>query len=58
MSEMREVPASGGGSALVHESSYVDAGATIGQGTRVWHFCHVMAGAVIGEQCSLGRTWW
>ena len=56
MSEMREVPAAGGGSALVHESSYVDDGATIGQGTRVWHFCHVMAGAVIGEQCSLGQN--
>lgn len=56
MSEMREVPAAGGGSALVHESSYVDDGATIGAGTRVWHFCHVMAGAVIGEQCSLGQN--
>jgi len=56
VSEMREVPASGGGSALAHESSYVDPGATIGQGTRVWHFCHVMAGAVIGEQCSLGQN--
>ncbi|HEV2180627.1 MAG TPA: acyltransferase [Gemmatimonadaceae bacterium] len=53
---MREVPAAGGGSALVHESSYVDDGATIGAGTRVWHFCHVMAGAVIGEQCSLGQN--
>ncbi|HSC31040.1 MAG TPA: acyltransferase [Gemmatimonadaceae bacterium] len=53
---MREVPATDGGSALVHESSYVDAGATIGAGTRVWHFCHVMAGAVIGEQCSLGQN--
>ena len=56
MSEMREVPAAGGGSALVHESSYVDDGATIGTGTRVWHFCHVMAGAVIGEHCSLGQN--
>jgi UDP-2-acetamido-3-amino-2,3-dideoxy-glucuronate N-acetyltransferase len=53
---MREVPAAGGGSALVHESSYVDDGATLGAGTRVWHFCHVMAGAVIGEQCSLGQN--
>ena len=53
---MREVPATGGGSALVHESSYVDRGASIGQGTRIWHFCHVMAGAVIGEQCSLGQN--
>ena len=56
MSEMREVPAAGGGSALVHESSYVDDGAHIGRGTRIWHFCHVMAGAVIGEQCSLGQN--
>lgn len=56
MSEMREVPAAGGGSVLVHESSYVDDGATLGNGTRVWHFCHVMAGAVIGERCSLGQN--
>ena len=56
MSEMREVPAAGGGSALVHESSYVDEGAMVGAGTRIWHFCHVMAGAEIGEQCSLGQN--
>jgi UDP-2-acetamido-3-amino-2,3-dideoxy-glucuronate N-acetyltransferase len=41
---------------FVHESSYVDAGATIGAGTKVWHFCHVMPGAVIGERCSLGQN--
>lgn len=40
----------------VHESAYVDEGATIGAGTRVWHFCHVMGGAVIGERCSLGQN--
>ncbi len=40
----------------LHESSYVDDGASIGAGTRVWHFCHVMAGAVIGERCSLGQN--
>jgi UDP-2-acetamido-3-amino-2,3-dideoxy-glucuronate N-acetyltransferase len=44
------------GGYLVHESSYVDDGATIGQGTRIWHFCHVMGGAVIGERCSLGQN--
>ncbi len=53
---MREVPAAGGGIALVHASSYVDEGATLGRDTRVWHFCHVMAGAVIGEACSLGQN--
>ena len=41
---------------FVHESAYVDDGATIGHGTRIWHFCHVMPGAVIGERCSLGQN--
>ena len=40
----------------VHESSYVDDGAVIGAGTKIWHFCHVMAGAIIGERCSLGQN--
>lgn len=52
MSEMREHR----GGALVHESSYVDDGAVLGRGTRVWHFCHVAAGAEIGEGCSLGQN--
>ena len=42
--------------AFIHESAYVDDGATIGDGTKVWHFCHVMGGAVIGERCSLGQN--
>lgn len=41
---------------FIHESAYVDAGATIGEGTKVWHFCHVMPGAVIGSECSLGQN--
>ena len=41
---------------VIHESAYVDDGATIGAGTRVWHFCHVLGGAVIGERCSLGQN--
>lgn len=41
---------------FVHESSYVDQGAEVGSGTKIWHFCHVMAGAVIGEQCNLGQN--
>jgi UDP-2-acetamido-3-amino-2,3-dideoxy-glucuronate N-acetyltransferase len=40
----------------VHESSYVDPGAEIGSGTRIWHFCHIMAGATIGERCTLGQN--
>jgi UDP-2-acetamido-3-amino-2,3-dideoxy-glucuronate N-acetyltransferase len=42
--------------AFVHESAYVDDGATIGAGSKVWHFCHVLGGAVIGERCSLGQN--
>jgi UDP-2-acetamido-3-amino-2,3-dideoxy-glucuronate N-acetyltransferase len=41
---------------FVHESSYIDDGAQIGAGTKIWHFCHIMAGAVIGERCNLGQN--
>jgi len=41
---------------FVHESAYVDDGAQIGADTKVWHFCHVLGGAVIGERCSLGQN--
>lgn len=40
----------------VHESSYVDEDVIIGDGTKVWHFCHVHKGARIGEKCSLGQN--
>jgi UDP-2-acetamido-3-amino-2,3-dideoxy-glucuronate N-acetyltransferase len=43
-------------SAWVHDSAVVDAGAQLGEGTKVWHFCHVSAGARIGERCSLGQN--
>ena len=39
-----------------HESSYVDEGAEVGEGTKIWHFCHVMSGARIGKDCSLGQN--
>ena len=41
---------------FVHESSYVDDGAVIGKGTKVWHFSHVLSGATIGECCILGQN--
>ena len=41
---------------FIHESAWVDDGAIIGEGTKVWHFCHVMPGAVIGERSSLGQN--
>jgi UDP-2-acetamido-3-amino-2,3-dideoxy-glucuronate N-acetyltransferase len=42
--------------AFVHESSYIDEGAVIGAGTKIWHFCHVMPGARVGARCSLGQN--
>ena len=41
---------------FVHESSYIDEGVTIGKGTKIWHFCHIQSGAVIGENCSFGQN--
>ncbi len=41
---------------FVHPSSYVDQPCTIGRGTKIWHFCHIMAGCTIGEDCSLGQN--
>ena len=41
---------------VVHGSAFVDAGATVGDGTHIWHFCHVMPGAMIGARCSLGQN--
>jgi UDP-2-acetamido-3-amino-2,3-dideoxy-glucuronate N-acetyltransferase len=41
---------------FVHESAFVDDGAQVGAGTKIWHFCHVMPGAVIGESCSFGQN--
>jgi len=40
----------------IHPSAYVDEGASIGAGTKIWHFCHVMPKAIIGENCSLGQN--
>jgi hypothetical protein len=40
----------------VHPSAYVDEPCTIGAGTQIWHLCHVMIGARIGERCILGQN--
>lgn len=39
-----------------HESSYVDDGCTIGNGTKIWHFSHIMSGCTIGEDCNIGQN--
>ncbi len=40
----------------IHPSAVVDEGAVIGDGTAIWHFSHICAGAVIGNNCSLGQN--
>ncbi|PHS38113.1 MAG: N-acetyltransferase [Robiginitomaculum sp.] len=39
-----------------HESSYIDDNVTIGDGTKIWHFCHILPGTTIGKNCSLGQN--
>jgi UDP-2-acetamido-3-amino-2,3-dideoxy-glucuronate N-acetyltransferase len=53
-SEMRSDPRFPG--VHIHESSYVDADVTIGSGTKIWHFVHVLSGTVIGADCVLGQN--
>ena len=40
----------------VHETAVVDQGASVGAGTKVWHFSHVLGGTVIGENCNIGQN--
>ena len=44
------------GGFFVHESSVVDDNVSIGEGTKIWYFCHIQSGAVIGRNCSLGQN--
>ncbi len=39
-----------------HESAYVDEPCEIGDGTKIWHFCHIMSGAKIGSNCGFGQN--
>jgi len=41
---------------FAHESSYLDDGVLVGQGTCIWHFCHVLTGSQIGERCRIGQN--
>jgi UDP-2-acetamido-3-amino-2,3-dideoxy-glucuronate N-acetyltransferase len=41
---------------FIHETAVVDSGAQIGNGTKIWHFCHVSGTAFIGEHCVLGQN--
>lgn len=39
-----------------HETAVIDGGCSIGQGTRIWHFSHIMAGSTIGRDCTIGQN--
>lgn len=41
---------------FVHKSSFIDENVTIGDDTKIWHFCHIQSGASIGKKCSLGQN--
>lgn len=41
---------------FAHESACIDEGCTIGEGTKIWHFSHIMAGCRIGKNCSIGQN--
>ncbi len=41
---------------FAHPTAVIDTGCQIGSGTKIWHFCHLMPGAVLGENCNLGQN--
>lgn len=41
---------------FAHESAYIDEGCSIGEGTKIWHFCHIMPGCTIGKRCNIGQN--
>jgi len=41
---------------FIHKSAFVDEGAIVGSGSKIWHFCHVMSKATIGQNCNLGQN--
>ena len=41
---------------FAHETAVIDAGADIGEGTKIWHFSHIMPDAIIGENCNIGQN--
>lgn len=41
---------------FAHETAIVDSGCTIGQGTKIWHFSHIMSNCVLGNNCNIGQN--
>jgi UDP-2-acetamido-3-amino-2,3-dideoxy-glucuronate N-acetyltransferase len=46
----------GENSHFVHPTAIIDPGVAIGAGTKVWHFCHILSGSVIGAHCVIGQN--
>lgn len=41
---------------FAHETTVIDPGSEIGAGTKIWHFSHVMSGAIVGKKCNIGQN--
>ena len=41
---------------FIHESSYIDSDVKLGSDLKIWHFCHIMSGSIIGDKCILGQN--
>ncbi|MBD2700667.1 N-acetyltransferase [Spirosoma sp. BT702] len=43
-------------SVFIHPTAVIDEGCVIGEGTKIWHFCHIMPGSTIGKGCNIGQN--
>ncbi len=41
---------------FAHETAIIDSNCTIGNGTKIWHFCHIMSNCIIGDNCNIGQN--
>ncbi len=41
---------------MAHETAVIDEGCSIGAGSRIWHFSHIMTGSIIGDECNIGQN--
>lgn len=53
---MRQAAGGAGMKVFIHPSSYIDEDVEIGEGTKIWHFCHIMRGSKIGKNCNIGQN--
>ena len=41
---------------FAHETAVIDKDCTIGEGTKIWHFSHIMSNSILGKNCNLGQN--